>query len=178
MTDLWAVSGTVATAGATLVALWVALRDGRLRDKERRDSEAAQARLVTVNFEESRKSVEAAIQNLSTQPVLDPIFVSVALIDHEGVRWVLCADDTPEFPVRFGKVLEPSHSVVIAFQRLRAEGDADAVPIPRHIKDDGYRIDMTIQYMDAQGLWWERRNLGQPRRLLVPPEVAVRRIEG
>lgn len=51
MTDWWSVGSgivrAVATFAATGVALWVAVRDGRQRDGERRDQEAAQARLVT-----------------------------------------------------------------------------------------------------------------------------------
>ena len=48
--------GGLATALAVAVALWVAIRDGRRRDEDRRDEQAAQARHVVSETEDVKQS--------------------------------------------------------------------------------------------------------------------------
>ena len=43
--------GAAATFLAVVFAMWIAHRDRRWRDEERRDSEAAQARLISIKSE-------------------------------------------------------------------------------------------------------------------------------
>ncbi|MEU3774101.1 hypothetical protein AB0F11_13005 [Streptomyces sp. NPDC032472] len=72
MTDWWTTGTSIASAAATVgavgVALWVAIRDGEQRTAEKRDAEAAQARLIL-----SRRDSEAVliIHNNSQLPVID-----------------------------------------------------------------------------------------------------------
>jgi hypothetical protein len=84
MKDNWDYAATIATivaalatTAAVVVALWIAIRDGRARDAERRDAKGAQARLVSLVATKApgigNYVGQIIVVNESQGPIRDPI---------------------------------------------------------------------------------------------------------
>lgn len=73
----WA--GAAGAVGAAVIALYIAIRDSRVRDRERRDLEAAQVRCVVAtvqhdpqphNLADERQHLRVRIANHSSDPIM------------------------------------------------------------------------------------------------------------
>jgi hypothetical protein len=168
MTEWLSAVSAIATVGATGVALWVVVHEGksrnadlRVRDAERRDQEAAQARLIT--SEAKRLDRDAHINNHSAAPVFDVRVIRAEATSAEGgpVAPAFMPDARRTFPVLgAGKEARTglSHTVW-------GHGDVGVVP------HGSTHVRLTIQFLDASGLWWERTGAEQPRRLVDGPSA-------
>lgn len=168
MTDWWAagtgIASAVATFGATGLALWVAIRDGRLRDAERRDQEAAQARLITSTGISKGRLV---ITNHSLLPITR-LNVSAQVYEPDGtVRHLAIRSRQKEW--WYGGELAGGSSVKLPVShRMDSPGSALIFSPP----NSSETVRVTMQLLDAQGLWWERENDHPPVRLLEQPQYA------
>jgi hypothetical protein len=163
-TDVFAAWGQVVGAAGTLlavvVAMWIAIRDGRYRDAERRDNEAAHARLGSGSRASDPPRLTVSYTNYGSFPV-----TSVRLIDVFG---------------RFKETHSTGWSVDGSAEPyvLGAIGPGQTVTTPpiSVAWPDGTEIDKTaalyyptVVFVDTNGRWWERTAHDQPRRLLSSP---------
>jgi hypothetical protein len=163
-TDVFAAWGQVVGAAGTLlavvVAMWIAIRDGRYRDAERRDNEAAHARVVSGARASDPPSLTVSYTNYGTFPV-----TSVRLMDISG---------------RFQETSSTGWSVDGSSEPyvLGAIGPGQTVTTPPISIDwpEGSNVDETaalyyptVAFVDTNGRWWERTAHDQPRRLLSSP---------
>ncbi|WP_327267107.1 hypothetical protein OG444_39950 (plasmid) [Streptomyces sp. NBC_01232] len=162
MTDWWAVSINAAVAVGTLsaasAALWVARRDGRRLDEERREQHSAQARLVTCSVDFPNIN----ITNHSPMPVLE---LSVRLMivtgpdDRHG--WVCMA----KAPTQLRKPLPTGATwTVVAENECQRVGEGGQRETREVTSQD--QIDPELRIVDANGLEWQRYGKTPPR--LVP----------
>lgn len=163
-TDVFAAWGQVAGAAGTLlavvVALWIAIRDGRYRDAERRDNEMAHARVVSGARASDPPHLTVSYTNYGTFPV-----TSVRLTDIFGrfketssTGWSVNGSDEPYVLGAIGPgqtVTTPPISV--SWPEGTEVDETVALYYP------------TIVFVDAGGRWWERTAHDQPRRLLSSP---------
>ncbi|NEA46028.1 hypothetical protein [Streptomyces sp. SID10815] len=152
MTDAWTIGSTVATAAAALVALGVAVNEGRTRVRERADRDAAQARLLLIRA----RGGTAHVDNYT-----DQLFLEVRWISADAVK-----PGSPAVPVRYAagerRYIRPlpaqgSSAIGLAEQTW----DGHSGPAPRD-----FTVRATVHYLDAAGLWWSRTGNEQPVRLL------------
>jgi hypothetical protein len=154
----WA--GALATFAAVVVALWLPRR-------ERRARQAAQARLVTIRvvYGLTVGTQRVTITNHSQQPVLDPLVVSLG-DPSPGVRWGAQLADV----VRPCDVLLPNNRHRVHFQHFDDHDqavpliDPDNPPTSKIEKlvDEG---DVTIVFVDVDGVMWKRTGYGEPVRM-------------
>lgn len=163
--------GAIGAIGAGAIALWIAIRDGRERDRERRDAEAAQARCVVATVEHDQTS-----RKLSGERELR---VHVANHSPEPITRVDILEITPVESWRIGRepggvgqffaaVIPPGEEVVsdaITVQGLPVL--AETLPFERVVF-------ARVQFVDAHGLVWERKGLEEPTRVLPENHVAGR----
>ncbi|MFC4464648.1 hypothetical protein ACFPH6_08775 [Streptomyces xiangluensis] len=165
MTDWWSVGSSIAGAAATFaatgVALWVAVRDGRQRDAERRDQEAAQARLVTFTGISDGRLL---ITNHSLLPI-SRLLVTAKVQEADGEWKFLAVRSRATVPWPGGE-LGPGGRVTLPVSHRMVEPGGTLVFSPLQ---NGESVRVTMQLLDAQGLWWERTNDQEPVRLLQPP---------
>ncbi|MFI1769205.1 hypothetical protein ACH41H_45245 [Streptomyces sp. NPDC020800] len=166
MTDWWttgtSIASAAATVGAVAVALWVAIRDGEQRNAEKRDAEAAQARLIL-----SRRDSEAVliIHNNSQLPVIDVELYSVSLVHPESGKRIAAAKlrrtdlvrDTAPPPLRLCQVLQRGGQVGV---HVILEGRTSGKDLLR------LRMECHYGFTDSAGLRWERRNNEPPVRIV------------
>ena len=150
------VSG-VGTVAAVVVALRIGQRDWRRADDERRDAEAAQARLITTTSTH-QGGAQVAVQtvNQSQFPIIALTLKKVAAkppYDGGGWRWNGGTRLTQE-------ILNPGETATWAVLITDANGDP-VDPGPYHV-DCGAEISFT----DYAGLLWRRVDLDQPGRVV------------
>lgn len=159
------VIGAAGTLLAVVVAVWIAIRDGRYRDAERRDDEAVHARLVSGSRASDPPHLAVSYTNYGTFPV-----TSVRLVGMTG----RCGG-TSSAGWSIGGSSEP--------YVLGAIGPGQTVTTPpiSVTWPEGQEVDQTaalyyptIVFFDANGRWWERRAHDQPRRLLSSPAAVPR----
>ncbi|AWI32780.1 hypothetical protein [Streptomyces tirandamycinicus] len=174
MTDWWAtgtsIAGAAATVGAVGVALWVAIREGRQRDAERRDAEAGQARLVTCRMQLGKigsRRGSCVIHNFSRHAVVDIELCSVTAVDPAtGERWTT-AETAGRRTWAEGEPLGPGLSYEFDLLNWVQEGSTE--PKDDWMPRGGWhtaRIKFVYRFTDAAGLRWERRNDEPPVRVL------------
>ncbi|MFF8593989.1 hypothetical protein ACF061_21590 [Streptomyces sp. NPDC015220] len=152
MTDAWTIGSTVATAAATLVALGVAVRDGRARAAERADRDAAQARLLITRA----RGGTVYVDNYSDQPFLEVWWITADAVGPASeVTPVRYAGQER----RYIRPLPAKGSSTIGLSEQVWDGHSG--PSPRNST-----VRATIHYLDAAGLWWSRTGGEQPVRLL------------
>jgi hypothetical protein len=167
--DVFAAWGQVIGAAGTLiavcVAIWIAIRDGRYRDAERRDNEATHARLVSVSRASDPPRLTVSYTNYGSCPV-----TSVRIVDIYG---------------RFGDVRSVGWSIGGSAEPyvLAAIGpDRTVTTPPISVRwPEGAEIDEvaalyypTIVFYDTNGRWWRRTAHDQPQRLLDTPTAVPR----
>ncbi|MFG2775049.1 hypothetical protein [Streptomyces sp. NPDC048350] len=167
MSDFWDAASAIATTAATGVALWLAMHEVRMRRKDESDRAAAQARLVVSAIEGTR----AEVVNHSSEPLLE-LRIIRADADVEGqpiaVRWSeddqrifrnVAAGEQRHLELRmqsWGPLLHPEQSYEMGT-------DEGATPF----NATNHRL--TVQYLDAAGLWWQRVGLQPPTRVFGEP---------
>ncbi|MEV0982587.1 hypothetical protein [Streptomyces sp. NPDC049915] len=157
--ERWLIGTNFAVAGGTLVvaivAAWVAIRDGRQRDAELRDRQAAQARLVAV---------------------------SVITVDDQCAEY-LRLHPGEKAPPSLSRLYNDywsivNHSSGPVFDLEILGGEQGAVPyraplapgksagrLPSFVQErEG--LNVTFRFVDEVGLRWQRKNNGQPQRLI------------
>ncbi|MGW0032085.1 hypothetical protein ACWDXD_19945 [Streptomyces sp. NPDC003314] len=145
------------TLGAVIVALFVALNEARRRRLDREDTEAAQARMVTV---QRSKLHGVRIINHSTQPLLDLEVTAVLIEEPGGRKFVPLASEG--LPI--SDVLSP-HGGFCAVRVSQWEDASTGNVVPGKTLQRGDRLSCTYRFMDVHGLRWERRDNSQPKRL-------------
>lgn len=159
------VIGAAGTLLAVAVAIWIAIRDGRYRDAERRDNEAAHARLVSCSRASDPPRLTISYTNHGSCPVTSVRIVEVAgrFGETRSTGWSIGGSTEP-FVLG---AIEP--------------GDTVTTPPVSLVWPEGHRVDEkaalyypTIVFFDTNGRWWERRAHDQPRRLLSSPAAVTR----
>ncbi|MER5671928.1 hypothetical protein [Pseudonocardia alni] len=159
-------TGSLFTAAAVAVALWLGVRDRRWRradqavaDAERRDSEAAQARLVTIDvdtyYDYALTPEMVTVLNGSTAPI-----TSVSLVEVTNPEAAWGWDFDSDTPFGDGFTIEP---------RVIAAGEKFTVPIYFRGEKGGSvasteLTSVTIQFTDVMGLVWRRTDAHLPVR--------------
>lgn len=161
--DWFAAIGTIVSVLLIGAGLLREIRRRRLDDEqtaaerreieaERRDAEAAQARLVTSSLGANPRGrfAEISVDNASDAPILG---VTPTIV----IRPV---DGTPErrTPVRMPNSQIAPHSEAPVGVRLDDAGDL--------IADDLSNIDLEVEYTDVHGRRWRRLGDEQPERVL------------
>lgn len=143
--------GAVATTAAVIVALWVAIGDSRRREAERKEQQAAQARLITV--ERTEDATGGAFYVKVTNHSASPVFAVVVEAVHV----------TPD-PLRvrfFGKRswprLDAGKSVGAKAATFKMDGTALANVTGRSV------VAADISFVDSAGLRWRRWGGTPPR---------------
>jgi len=159
------VLGAAGTLLAVIVAIWIAIRDGRYRDAERRDNEAAHARLLSAFRAADPPRLSVGFRNYGACPL-----TSVRMIDIVG---------------RFGDVRSVGWSINGSAEPyvLAAIGPGETVTTPpiSITWPAGTQVDETVAlyyptvvFVDTNGRWWQRRAHDPPQRLLATPGEVVR----
>lgn len=163
------VIGATGTLLAVIVAVWIAIRDGRYRDAERRDNEAAHARLVSGTRASHPPQLRISYTNYGSCPV-----TSVRLIDVYGRR-----GETYSTAWSIAGSAEPYVLSVIG------PGQTVTTPPISISWPDGEEVDgkealyyPTIVFHDANGRWWKRTAHDQPQRLFDAPAKVTRLVHG
>ncbi|AXE27881.1 hypothetical protein C0216_30655 (plasmid) [Streptomyces globosus] len=167
MSEFWDAASAVATTAATGVALWLAVHEVQMRRKDETDRQAAQARLVVSAIEGTRGEVV----NHSSEPLLE-LRIIRADADVDGrpvaVRWAedaqrifrnVSAGEERHLELRvqgWGPLIHPELSYEVGTDEGVAPFNAS-----------NHRL--TIQFLDAAGLWWQRVGLEPPTRVLGEP---------
>jgi hypothetical protein len=149
--------GAIATFAAVVVALLLP-RWERQRDMaERRDRDAAQARLVAITVPGRSRYRFVEITNHSEQPVHRPRIESMG---DPRLRWGLSDLDTSEYE----EVLPPDMTHRVLFDYFNADGTVATHNIEQSIGAD----DVTITFTDTSGLRWRRTGSSEPVRVIQP----------
>lgn len=159
------VLGAVGTFAAVVVALRLARWERRRDTAERRDREAAQARLVTitVDYRDFNRAIPGVvITNHSEQPVHRPEVHSMG-DPRPPVRWGPRME-LKGYPHRPTEVLSPHGSRYENFHHIDGAGVFTRDVVQRVRADD-----VTITFVDAAGLRWRRTGNGEPVRVVHPP---------
>jgi len=158
--DWWMVGLTAAAAIGTItavvVALGIALHDGRRRDAERRDAQAAQARLVHAGELQPEAQPSGDVSHpLVAFPVHNDSDGTV--LDLTGALYV-SADGGPLQRVQYDP--QPRQ-----LRRLAPHSTGKLIFSP--IAMAHVRYDVQVEFTDAAGLRWHRRGTAQPVRVLL-----------
>ncbi|OLF14329.1 hypothetical protein BLA60_04150 [Actinophytocola xinjiangensis] len=167
--DVFAAWGQVIGAAGTLlavvVALWIAVRDGRYRDAERRDNEAAHARFVSGARTSDPPRLTLSYTNYGSLPV-----TSVRLIAVSGRFGTTRSTDWS-----IGGSAEPYVLGAIApGQTATTPPIAIHWPADADVDEATALYYPTVVFVDPNGRWWERTAHDQPRRLLSAPTEVLR----
>ncbi|MFC8273783.1 hypothetical protein ACFUJR_14920 [Streptomyces sp. NPDC057271] len=147
------------TLGAVIVALFVAANEGRRRRLDKEDSDAAQARLVTVH----RHPQGFAITNHSMAPILALTIVRVEVLEDGATAWVAGTEDAEDEESAI-EVVAPGAYKLFGAKSFRRPGSSEINLQRRLSRDDTLRC--TFAFTDAQGLRWKRQHQQQPERVL------------
>jgi hypothetical protein len=168
-TDVFAawgqVVGAVGTLLAVVVAMWIAIRDGRYRDAERRDNEAAHARFVFGVRASDPPRLTVSYTNFGTFPVTSVRFVGIYghCDQTRSTGWSI--NGSPE-PYVLGSI-GPGQTVT-------TPPIAITWPVGTEVDQTAALYYPTIVFVDANGRWWERTAHDQPQRLLSSPGKVTR----
>lgn len=166
----WAQFGAaIATSAAVIVALGVAIRDGRMARSERRDREAAQARNVFVSTELSFTLAAVASHGTVVCDLVLTNWSDSTLLSVDPVDVFL--PDRPERQQWSDALMGDSASDQSPHDRVRPTGEWRA-KVSLLVEDSGalavgdsVRPSVTFRYTDAAGLVWERTDNDQPYRV-------------
>lgn len=139
-------AAAAATVAAVVVALWVAIRDGRQQRAELADRQAAQARLVTAYVDRLQGRWCVRTANHSTAPVYD---VEVEEVRHQ--QWVGNVEPVPGSPAKLRELLP---------------GAPVDRPLAGEVGGDPASAVVVFRFVDAAGLRWRREGTGPPQRLV------------
>ncbi|WP_406215554.1 hypothetical protein [Streptomyces decoyicus] len=164
MSDFWDAASAIAITAATGVALGVALFEVVTRRKEQTDGQAAQARLVVSVI----RGTSAEVTNHSSEPLLELRVIRADAESHGNpvaVRW-------PEDEQRIFYNVAPGQALLL---ELMEQGWGDLIdpelgyavgPDPGIAPSGSTNIRLTVQFLDAAGLWWQRVGLRPPTRVV------------
>lgn len=160
----WDAASAIATTGATFVALWLGLHEVQMRKKDESDRQSAQARLVVPVIDGDHGEVV----NHSSEPLLE-LRIIRADADVDGkpvaVRWPedaqrtfrnISAGEARCLELRkqgWGPLIDPELGYEVGIDEGIAPANAT-----------NHRL--TVQFMDASGLRWQRVGLTPPTRIL------------
>ena len=147
------------TLGAVIVALFVAINEGRRRRLDKEDSDAGQARLITAH----KHAHGYVISNHSLAPILALKIVKVEVIEDGLVAWELGTGEEGEDGAIL-EVMAPGATKYSELREFRRPGSSEVVVARRLASDDTLRC--TFAFTDAQGLRWKRVDQKQPERVL------------
>lgn len=148
----------IGTVGTLAVALWVLTRE--LDD--RRDRDAAQARLVTVDAETaSGDVVPVRVTNHSSEPIIGLEVEEVSWVPPHGpdVRWrvppsIMGARSS-------ASVTPPGESLWVPVEFVNAAGERQGIRVPG-------AVTVRFSFHDSRGLTWSRVAGEQPLRVINP----------
>lgn len=152
------VVGTVATLAAVVVALWIALRDGRRARDEQADRDARQARLVTFEVYRRGDRWRVGTTNQSTAPIFEVTVTKVTGTDHVGY-----VEAVPGSPAQLTVV--PAGGKV---EQTIKFADPESSPGSDSTSTNGvsWSYQVSANFLDAAGLRWSRTGSDPPRRIL------------
>jgi hypothetical protein len=163
-TDVFAAWGQVIGAAGTLlavvVAMWIAIRDGRYRDAERRDNEMAHARVVSAARASDPPHLTVSYTNYGVFPVTSVRLTDIVgrFKDASSTGWSISGSDEPYVLGAIG----PGQTVTTPPITINW-------PEETEVDKKAALYYPTIVFVDTNGRWWERTAHDQPRRLLSSP---------
>ncbi|MFD5513824.1 hypothetical protein ACFWIB_39760 [Streptomyces sp. NPDC127051] len=163
MSDFWDAASAIATAAATIVALALGLDEVRARRKENTDREVGQARLVVSELD----CTTASVTNHSCEPLLElRIIRAEAEVNSQPVT--IC---WPEQSHRIFHNVAPGQTLFLELTttlwgQYTPEGEVHPREDHGYIPSPATDPRLTIQFIDARGLRWQRIGLRPPTRLL------------
>ncbi|GAA5104042.1 hypothetical protein [Haloechinothrix salitolerans] len=167
----WAqVGGALITFAAVVVALWVAIRDGRHRERDHQEELAGQARTITVDLDSGHDDLlgrfyAVVVHNHSNAPITDITVVDVyAVFDGQTQDLLWRIEDGREPPPQICRVLpggERCGSIPVEFT---SSSDKWA-PGPRPSYLALLHSVVTCAFTDARGIRWQRKGNEQPQRV-------------
>jgi len=168
----WA--GALTSGVAVVVALWVAISDGRRRAREIADQKAAQARTITARVDKMKAETRVGdrvwtnyvdavvVENHGTLPITNVKVLSVTVwsgyekwLEH----WVLLREEGDlrgQLPFTLGRVIGPGE---LKWNRLSFE------ELEEGEKFDLNQASVEISFVDAQGIKWGRTANAEPFRI-------------
>lgn len=176
----WA--GALMSLAAVIVALSIAIRDGRQRDRDRRDDQAAQARTITAGiiwrdvqgqWPANLMTFPVAfveVQNHGVNPVTDVAILDVrALVDSTvSDKWQIGA---PAQEPHRGPAPYPLCSVLsgqdttASYQLTFQTGETWSRPD----QESEHSNAIVFAFTDVNGLRWKRTGNGTPERMIATP---------
>lgn len=157
----WA--GAIGSSAAVVVALWIAINDARRRESERKDEQAAQARLLVVEAHEDDAGgvLNVKVTNHSSSPVFAVVVEAVHVTPYPlRVRF---------FSKREWARLDPGESKQAGCYLFAMDGITIAtIEAPNIVSAD-------VSFVDSAGFRWKRWGNTPPRggapiRRREPPE--------
>jgi hypothetical protein len=140
--------------GAALVALWLARKSDRDRQRDREDAAFAQARLVLVEVIDHPHAPElfAVVRNHSREPILDVTLSSVLYMPLSMARFQTLRPEGGYVPV-----LLPGQSQKFSFTHLGPDDDENMwghLDPPQMLKEieDYYAV---VRFTDAADTYWQ-----------------------
>lgn len=152
------VVGTVATLTTVVVALWIAVRDGRRVRVEQADRDARQARLITFEVYRRGDHWRVGTTNQSMAPVFEVTVTEVTSGDHMGKVAAVPGSPAQLAIVPAGARMEQT----ITFANRKSHPMSDFNSTDEVI--GSYQV--TATFLDAAGLRWSRSGSDPPRRIL------------
>lgn len=183
----WA--GAIASLAAVVVALAIAIRDGRQRERDRRDELAAQARTITAgiiwrdvqgNWPANLMTFRLAaiqIENHGLNPITEVAILDVRALVESAVsdKWQL---GTPAREPHQGpnayflcnvlKGQDSERSPQLTFRTEESWTQPD--------EESGHSNAITFAFTDVNGLRWKRTSNGTPERVVPITNKRVRRV--
>ncbi|HEV2784280.1 MAG TPA: hypothetical protein VGX25_33255 [Actinophytocola sp.] len=154
------VIGAAGTLLAVIVAIWIAIRDGRYRDAERRDNEAVHARLLSAIRVSDPPNLTIGFTNYGSCPVHSVRLTGIVghFGDVRSVGWSIngSSDSYVLAAIAPGQTAT-TPPITITWPENATVDEAAALYYP------------TIVFYDTNGRWWERTAHDPPKRLLTPP---------
>lgn len=144
--------GTAATVAAVVVALWIAVRDGRRARAEQADRDARQARLITFEVYRRGDRWRVGTANQSTAPIFEVTVTEVTCGNHVGH-----VEAVPGSPAQLATVLagdRVEQTILFAYQKSRPDPQLSGP------------CQVTATFLDAAGLRWCRTGSDPPRRIV------------
>lgn len=157
--EFWQATGAIATAAATIVALWVSVREGKHRAADKRDAEAAQARLILVHGAEmmSGDVVPLRLTNHSAEPILWP-WVTDVVWNEDATKAAQWRNPPTIFGARPGTDVLPAGDTFKVYVEFVHDDKRQAISA-------GDTFQTTFTFIDARGLRWQRVGNSEPTRL-------------
>lgn len=163
----WAqVGGATATLLAVAVALWVAIRDGKHRERDHQEELAGQARTILLDVDSGHNDLlgrfyAVVVHNYSNAPITDITVIDISAVfageEHTTPKWSLDDEGGPMCRVLPAGKSCGSGPILFSFKPGKWVCTPQ-YPLMMHSV-------VTYAFTDARGIRWRREGNKQPQRI-------------